>query len=85
MSTYLVAFVICDYSHLNNQTERGVSVSVYTPPPFISQASFALKTAVHVMDYFEEFFGVPYPLPKQGFIKLDDKVAETFTCVCFQI
>lgn len=67
MSTYLVAFVICDYTHQNKQTERGVSVSVYTPTPFISQATFALSIATHVMDYFEDFFGVPYPLPKQGF------------------
>lgn len=66
MSTYLVAFVICDYSHISEQTEKGVSISVYTPPPFVSQANFALETAIHIMDYFEDFFGVPYPLPKQG-------------------
>lgn len=66
MSTYLVAFVICDYTHINRVTEKGVSVSVYTPPPFISQADFALETATHIMDYFEEFFAVPYPLPKEG-------------------
>lgn len=66
MSSYLVAFVICDYTHIHKQTERGVSVSVYTPPPLISQASFALNTATHIMDYFEDFFGVSYPLPKQG-------------------
>lgn len=71
MSTYLVAFVICDYHFLNNQTERGVSVSIYTPPSFISQASFALHTAIHVMDYFEDFFGLPYPLPKQGQLVLN--------------
>jgi aminopeptidase N len=32
----------------------------------ISQASFALSTAADAMDFYEEFFGVPYPLPKQG-------------------
>ena len=66
MSTYLVAFIICDYTHLNKQTKNGVSVSVYTPPPSISQATYALDTAVHIMDFFEEFFMLPYPLPKQG-------------------
>lgn len=66
MSTYLVAFIICDYKYINNQTERGVSVSVYTPPPFISQASFALKTATHILNFFEDFFGISYPLPKLG-------------------
>lgn len=68
MSTYLVAFVICDYTHLNRETEKGVSISVYTPPPFISQASFALQTACYMMDFFEDFFQIPYPLKKQGLL-----------------
>ncbi|XP_031336695.1 endoplasmic reticulum aminopeptidase 1-like isoform X2 [Photinus pyralis] len=75
MSTYLVAFVICDYVHQNKQTERGISVSVYAPPPYISQASFALETAVNVMDYFEDFFRVAYPLPKQDLIAIPDFVS----------
>lgn len=66
MSTYLVAFVICDYDHLDKTTRKGVSVSIYTPLPFISQASFALNTSTHIMDFFEDFFGLPYPLRKQG-------------------
>lgn len=66
MSTYLVAFVICDYTNINKETENGISVSVYTPPPYISQASFALQTACRLMDFFEDFFGIPYPLKKQG-------------------
>ncbi|XP_064215469.1 endoplasmic reticulum aminopeptidase 1 isoform X6 [Tribolium castaneum] len=72
MSTYLVAFIICDYTHLSRQTQRGVSVSVYTPPPYISQASFALNTTTHILDYFEDFFGVPYPLPKQDLAAIPD-------------
>lgn len=71
MSTYLVAFVICDYTNINKETENGISVSVYTPPPYISQASFALQTACRLMDFFEDFFGIPYPLKKQGtYIKI---------------
>ncbi|RZC34845.1 endoplasmic reticulum aminopeptidase 1-like [Asbolus verrucosus] len=72
MSTYLVAFIICDYTHLNRQTQRGVSVSVYTPLPYISQASFALNTTTHILDFFEDFFGVPYPLPKQDLAAIPD-------------
>lgn len=67
MSTYLVAFVVCDYKHISGRTNRDVSVSVYAPPDLIPQAKFALSTAISVMDHYEEFFGVDYPLPKQGF------------------
>ena len=66
MSTYLVAFVVCDFSKITNKTSRGVSVSVYAPPDQITQASFALDVATKVMDFYEDFFGVPYPLPKLG-------------------
>lgn len=66
MSTYLVAFVVCDYKRITKQTRKKVSVSVYAPNEMISQASFALSTAADAMDFYEEFFGVPYPLPKQG-------------------
>jgi len=66
MSTYLVAFVVCDYEYVHAQTSQGVAVRVYAPPELLSQTSFALNTATKVMDHYTEFFGVPYPLPKQG-------------------
>lgn len=67
MSTYLVAFVVCDYVYISSQTlSRKINVSVYAPKDMIPQADFALKTATDIMDYYEEFFGVEYPLPKQG-------------------
>jgi Aminopeptidase N len=66
MSTYLVAFVVCDYKHITKVTQKKLSVSVYAPVDMISQADFALSTASDAMDYYEDFFGVPYPLPKQG-------------------
>ncbi|KAJ8936471.1 hypothetical protein NQ314_012334 [Rhamnusium bicolor] len=72
MSTYLVAFVICDYTHQNKQTETGVSVSVYTSTPYISQASFALNTATYILNFFENFFGMPYPLPKLDLVAIPD-------------
>lgn len=66
MSTYLVAFVVCDYQYVHAQTLQGVAVRVYAPPELLSQTSFALSTATKVMDHYSDFFGVPYPLPKQG-------------------
>jgi aminopeptidase N len=66
MSTYLVAFVVCDYESISNKTLKNVEVSIHTPPGLLNQATFALQTAVRLMDYYDDFFGVPYPLPKQG-------------------
>ncbi|XP_023702695.1 endoplasmic reticulum aminopeptidase 1 isoform X2 [Cryptotermes secundus] len=75
MSTYLVAFVVCDYKRITKQTQKKVSVSVYAPNEMISQASFALSTAADAMDFYEEFFGIPYPLPKQDLIAIPDFAA----------
>ncbi|XP_060516441.1 endoplasmic reticulum aminopeptidase 1-like isoform X3 [Cylas formicarius] len=72
MSTYLVAFVVCDYDNVRNLTERGISVSVYTPPPYKEQAHFALNTATHILNFFEDFFGMPFPLPKLDLVAIPD-------------
>jgi aminopeptidase N len=66
MSTYLVAFVICDFDSISNKTAKQVEVAIHTPHGLLSQATFALQSAVQLMDYYDDFFGVPYPLPKQG-------------------
>ena len=66
MSTYLVAFVVCDFKRVSQMTRRNVSVSVYASETMLPQANFAVRTAAKTMDYFEGFFGVQYPLPKLG-------------------
>ncbi|XP_076056130.1 endoplasmic reticulum aminopeptidase 1-like [Oratosquilla oratoria] len=72
MSTYLVAFVICDYTHKSNVTHNNVNVSVYAPPGMIDQADYALEVATHILEYYQKFFRVPYPLPKQDLIAIPD-------------
>ena len=43
-----------------------LQVCVFTPPDSIDSAQFALNTAVKVINYYEKYFGIGYPLPKQG-------------------
>ncbi|XP_071098659.1 endoplasmic reticulum aminopeptidase 1-like isoform X1 [Haliotis cracherodii] len=75
MSTYLVAFVVCDFANISKTTSDGVKVSVYAPSELISQADFALDGAVSVLEYYNSFFGVKYPLPKQDLIAIPDFAA----------
>ncbi|KAL5020171.1 hypothetical protein ScPMuIL_003063 [Solemya velum] len=75
MSTYLVAFVVCDYANLTDKTEHNTTVRVFAPPDQIHQAKFALKAAVKVLDYYDSFFGEKYPLPKQDLIAIPDFAA----------
>lgn len=66
MSTYLVAMVVCDYTRLQDKTANGVAVSIYAPQHLISQAQFALNVSTRLLEFYQNFFGVLYPLPKQG-------------------
>ncbi|XP_015585301.1 endoplasmic reticulum aminopeptidase 2 isoform X2 [Cephus cinctus] len=75
MSTYLVAFVVCDYERVSEMTRRNVSVSVYAAKSMLPQAQYAVSIAARIMDYFELFFGVHYPLPKQDLIAIPDFAA----------
>ncbi|CAN9513288.1 unnamed protein product [Ophioblennius macclurei] len=72
MSTYLVAFVICDFKSVTAKTSSGVEVSIYAAPEKISQADYALEVAVKMLDFYDEYFNIPYPLPKQDLIAIPD-------------
>ena len=43
-----------------------VEVRVWSRKEAYDQTEFALEVAVTVLRYYEEFFDIPYPLPKQG-------------------
>ena len=67
MSTYLVAFVICDFGKLTEKTVTNkINVSVAASADKLDQAQFALHTAANITDFYEKYFGIRYPLPKQG-------------------
>ncbi|NXT01576.1 ERAP1 aminopeptidase, partial [Jacana jacana] len=72
MSTYLVAFIVSDFKSISKITSRGVQISVYTVPDKIDQAVYALDAAVKLLDFYEDYFSIPYPLPKQDLAALPD-------------
>jgi aminopeptidase N len=64
MSTYLVAFAIGDYKSISKQTKHGVEVSAWATAANIGYCDFALDVAVEGLEFFEDYFGIKYPLPK---------------------
>lgn len=45
-------------------------ISIYAVPEKIDQTAFALDAAVKLLDFYEDYFDIPYPLPKQGRFKI---------------
>jgi len=72
MSTYLLAFAVGEFDYLSKLTEHGVLVRVFTPPTKSSQGKFALDVACKSLDLYDDFFGVPYPLPKLDMIAIPE-------------
>ncbi|MFZ1459138.1 MAG: M1 family metallopeptidase [Candidatus Saccharimonadales bacterium] len=73
MSTYLLAFVVGELHKTTATSQNGTEVSVYST---LSQAKsshqFALDEAVALIDHYEAYFGVPYPLSKCDHVALPD-------------
>uniref|UniRef100_A0A668W056 Aminopeptidase puromycin sensitive n=1 Tax=Oreochromis aureus TaxID=47969 RepID=A0A668W056_OREAU len=75
MSTYLVAFVIGEYDYVESQSSDGVMVRVYTPVGKAEQGKFALEVATKTLPFYNDYFSVPYPLPKIDLIAIADFAA----------
>lgn len=72
MSTYLLAFVHGELGHKEAKTKSGTTVRIYSTPDKIGLTDFGLEVSVKSLEFFEDYFGVPYPLPKLDVIGLPD-------------
>ncbi|KAK3599710.1 hypothetical protein CHS0354_037183 [Potamilus streckersoni] len=72
MSTYLLAFIICDFDVLTKTASGNVTYGAWARPAAIQQANYSLDVGVKILEYFEDYFDVEYPLPKQDMIAIPD-------------
>ncbi|WP_305097818.1 M1 family metallopeptidase [Croceibacterium aestuarii] len=63
MSSYLLFFGVGDFERLA-KTVDGTSVGIVSPTGSGETARYALDEAVEVLPYYNDYFGVKYPLPK---------------------
>lgn len=87
MSTYLLAFVIGKLQKKQGQTKSGVVVSAYATADNLQHTDFALSVATRCLDFYDEYFAIPYPLEKLDLIALPDFASgamENWGCVTFR-
>jgi aminopeptidase N len=67
MSSYLLFFASGDFERVARSV-NGVEVGVVVKRGDADKARFALDTAERILAYYEDYFGVKYPLPKLDLI-----------------
>ncbi|MGX4764012.1 M1 family metallopeptidase [Holzapfeliella sp. JNUCC 72] len=73
MSTYLVAFAFGDMQSKLTETKSGVKVGVFsTKAHKENELDFALDIAKRAIDFYEDFYQTPYPLPHSWQLALPD-------------
>ena len=87
MSTYLLAYVIGDLTHIEKEAADGTVVGVWMTRGKEEQGQFALDTSVKLLSFFNDYFGIPYPLSKMDHLAIPDFAAgamENWGCITYR-
>ena len=71
MSTYLVAFLVGDFQ-CSSGSQDGVAIRVCSTPDKVALTAYGVDIAKYVLHYYNNYFGIPYPLKKLDLIGLPD-------------
>ena len=71
MSSYLVALTVGDWKCASDQVD-GVKVSVCTVPGKENLTHFPLEASKAILHYYNNYYGIKYPLPKLDNIAVPD-------------
>ncbi|XP_076317960.1 uncharacterized protein LOC143229476 isoform X3 [Tachypleus tridentatus] len=72
MPTYLLCVTVCDFKSKRTITPGGTEFGVYAAPDRYQYLDYALEAGVKILNYFEKYFNISYPLPKIDMIALPD-------------
>lgn len=72
MSTYLVAFIVSDFEVLKSESGN---FRVWARRDAIKQARYTLDIGPKILEYYEEYFKIKFPLPKMDSVALPDFAA----------
>ena len=75
MSTYLLAFVVGELESIEDTADSGTLLRIWTTPGKSEQGRFALEAAKQLLAYYNDYFGIPYPLEKLDQLAIPDFAA----------
>lgn len=73
MSSYLLAFAIGDLQGKTAKTQNGTEVGIFSTKAHpLSSLDFSLDIAVRIIEFYESYYGVKYPIPLSYHVALPD-------------
>ncbi|KAM9764878.1 aminopeptidase Ey-like [Menidia menidia] len=74
MSTYLLAFVVCDFAYIGTNPGADVLIRIWARRKAIEegQGNYALEKTGPILAFFEDYYNSSYPLTKSDQIALPD-------------
>lgn len=88
MSTYLFVCIVGKYEYVEvpMQREGGVKVRGYCPIGYADSIRHFVQLAAESLQFYETYFGVPFPLPKMDIVSLhvmNVRAMENWGCITF--
>lgn len=73
MVTYLAVFIVCDFEFIESNTPTyNIPFRVYGTSQQKDRLTYSLEVGRHITDYYQDYFNVPYPLPKLHMAAIPD-------------
>ena len=70
MSTYLVAFIVSDFTSTESNTKY--NFTTWARPNAIDNAAYSQTVGPRIVEYYEEYTGIEYKFPKIDQIAVPD-------------
>ena len=87
MSTYLLAFAVGDMKCVQERSKSGTLMRIWATSGNEDRGRYALDVSLRLLDYFNDYFGIPYPLPKLDHLAIPDFAAgamENWGCITYR-
>ncbi|KAK4308314.1 hypothetical protein Pmani_019995 [Petrolisthes manimaculis] len=72
MVTYLVCFIVCDFTYKETIMSSGMPFRVYAPSGRIDNTDYSLSVASSILQMYEVMFDLAFPLPKCDMAAIPD-------------
>ncbi|CAK5080038.1 unnamed protein product [Meloidogyne enterolobii] len=72
MSSYLLALVVSDFNYIEGYTKRGIRFRVWARQDALTFTNYALESGIKVLEFYEDYFGIEFPIPKLDMVAVPD-------------